>query len=151
MYGSTDFDPTNPNSGPLPPDESKVKPSPHAPGDVPPDLRDLIPLSEVSKHLPRRKGKDVHRCTVGRWMTRGCYGVPLKNWVIGGQRYTTLEAIREFIRELAARSGSNRPPPSRPPAQHTANEAKSLSPSTSRDAMRRRIDRIEANLKRFGL
>ncbi len=39
----------------------------------------------------------VNVCTVWRWAQRGCRGVVLETFSIGGRRYTTNEAFRRFV------------------------------------------------------
>jgi hypothetical protein len=57
-----------------------------------------VPLSEASRHpLLRRPGKLLHRSAIERWRTKGCRGVVLETFKIGGTRYTTAEAIERFI------------------------------------------------------
>jgi len=56
----------------------------------------LVSLREASSYLPRRRGKKVHYSTVFRWATKGARGQLLESTLIGGVRYTTLEALRRF-------------------------------------------------------
>ncbi len=65
-----------------------------------------IPLSEVPRHVPRRRGKKVHYSTVYRWATKGARGRVLDFVMVGGIRYTTLEAIERFLRTGIDRSTS---------------------------------------------
>jgi hypothetical protein len=62
-----------------------------------PDLNTLIPLSEVPKRLPTKRGKRFHISTIYRWATRGTKGRKLKTVVLGGRTYTTEEALRDFM------------------------------------------------------
>ncbi|TWU34876.1 DUF1580 domain-containing protein [Novipirellula artificiosorum] len=56
-----------------------------------------IPLSEVPRHVPKRRGKKVHYSTVYRWATKGTRGRKLETVMSGGIRYTTLESIERFL------------------------------------------------------
>ena len=63
-----------------------------------------VPIADVSDHLP---GKRVHACTVTRWQNPGVRGIRLETYAIGGKVYTTVEAIRRFIRATTeARNGA---------------------------------------------
>ncbi len=70
-----------------------------------------ITLSQVPIHVPRRGGKKVHSSTVYRWATKGARGRMLESVLVGGIRYTTIEAVRRFLSANSqivsmARSGS---------------------------------------------
>ncbi len=56
-----------------------------------------ITLSEVPKYLPKRAGKKVHYSTVYRWVTKGSRGKVLDSVMVGGIRYTTIEAVHRFL------------------------------------------------------
>lgn len=56
-----------------------------------------ITLSQVPIHVPRRGGKKVHSSTVYRWVTKGARGRVLESVMVGGIRYTTIEAVRRFL------------------------------------------------------
>ncbi len=56
-----------------------------------------ITLAEVPKHLPKRRGKKVHYSTVYRWVTKGSRGQVLESVMVGGIRYTTIEAVARFL------------------------------------------------------
>lgn len=58
----------------------------------------LVSLREASAHLPTRRGKKVHYSTIFRWATKGARGLKLDSWLIGGVRYTTVEALERFSR-----------------------------------------------------
>lgn len=53
-----------------------------------------IPIGDAPKHIPGRP----HAATIWRWHQRGVRGVKLETYVCGGKRFTTIEAIRRFIR-----------------------------------------------------
>lgn len=56
-----------------------------------------IPLAEVPKYVPKRKGRKVHYSTVYRWVTKGARGRILESVMVGGIRYTTVEAVARFL------------------------------------------------------
>ena len=57
-----------------------------------------ITIAEVPLHIPKRHGRKVHYSTVYRWMTKGVRGRKLESLLIGGVRYTTLEALNRFLK-----------------------------------------------------
>lgn len=56
-----------------------------------------IPMNDVPKHVPKRNGKKVHYSTVYRWATKGVRGRVLETIMVGGIRYTTVEAVGRFL------------------------------------------------------
>lgn len=56
-----------------------------------------IALTEVPNRIPKRRGKKVHYSTVFRWTSRGARGRLLESFMIGGVRYTTVEALARFL------------------------------------------------------
>ena len=138
----------NRTQSPPPPHALPDDPS-GAPGPTEPvDLRDLFPLSEIHRHLPRRSdGKKLHRTSVGRWASRGCRGVILRTWLVGGVRFTNSQAVTDFVACLTAPTRGERPDVPRPPT--TVDLAASKAAGTSNSSPRR--DRLESDLKRFGL
>lgn len=56
-----------------------------------------ITLAEGVNHLPKRNGKKVHYSTVYRWATKGVRGRVLESRLVGGIRYTTVEAVQRFL------------------------------------------------------
>jgi Protein of unknown function (DUF1580) len=115
------------------------------------DLRQLFPLTEAHRHLPRRQGgKKLHRTTLGRWASKGCRGVVLKTWLVGGIRYTNAEAVAEFVSDLNASRDLNRRTVSTSPRRdETSTNPTSAAFKASLSASRR--DRIEEDLARFGV
>src|SRR5258708_6373093 len=113
-----------------------------------PDPQSLLSIAEVCRFLPRRRGKKKHRTTVVRWMTKGVGGEVLTSWLVGGQRYTTLEAIKSFISRstTASRAGEHTPPE----AAHPTQSIRELT-SPPKAEMTKRREHIEEDLKRFGL
>ena len=59
---------------------------------------ELLSLPEAAALFPRRRvGSKVSTTTLWRWYTRGSRGVRLEVARVGGQVYTTRDAIRDFI------------------------------------------------------
>lgn len=58
----------------------------------------LIPLKEIPKLLPRRRGKKIHYQTVWRWSKKGARGVVLETTRVGHIRYTSHEALKRFLK-----------------------------------------------------
>ena len=61
----------------------------------------LITFQEAARILPHgRNGKATHVATIHRWSANGCRGIYL-DWVqLGGQKYTSKEALGRFIADL---------------------------------------------------
>ncbi|TWT96934.1 hypothetical protein Pla108_27100 [Botrimarina colliarenosi] len=57
----------------------------------------LISLREVPDFLPTRRGKKLHISTVHRWVQKGARGKVLESVLLGGVRYTSLEALVRFM------------------------------------------------------
>jgi hypothetical protein len=68
----------------------------------------LIGMGQGSALLPDRPSM----CTMWRWATRGARGRVLDTVVIGGRRYTSIEAIQRFARQ----DGATEAPAIRTPA-----------------------------------
>jgi hypothetical protein len=78
----------------------------------------VYPLTEIPEHLPRRRGKKVHKSTVFRWRN-GLRGVRLETIRCGGTLCTSLQAVQRFFDALSARDAeadSGGAPPIRTPA-----------------------------------
>ena len=56
----------------------------------------LIPLVEAYKYLPYRNGKRTHYSTIFRWVSKGARGRVLESVLLGGMRYTSVEALQRF-------------------------------------------------------
>ena len=85
----------------------------------------IIPVSEIRSHVPRnpRTGKKAHLATGWRWIKRGCRGVKLETVLIGGKRYSSLEALQRFVeRTTAAADGTSTVTASTPSARKKAHE-----------------------------
>lgn len=57
-----------------------------------------------------------HKSTVWRWVLKGVRGIRLETIVVGGKRYTTIEAIERFIAATTAKANGE-PTPLRTPRQ----------------------------------
>lgn len=53
----------------------------------------LMTLAEAARSLPHKP----HVATLYRWMSRGVRGIRLRTILVGGRRYTSREALNEFI------------------------------------------------------
>lgn len=67
-----------------------------------------VALTDVPDLLPRRHGKKVHHSTVYRWVTKGARGRMLASWMIGGIRYTSVEALKRFLQSEADRTNDDK-------------------------------------------
>ena len=67
----------------------------------------LIPLTEVSRRLPRRRrGKRIHVATIYRWAQKGLRGIRLEAIQVGGCRCTSVEGLQRFFDRLTNSDGS---------------------------------------------
>lgn len=64
----------------------------------------LITLQEVVNYLPRRRGRKIHYSTVFRWVTKGARGRVLRSILVGGVRFTSVEALEQFLNTPSAAS-----------------------------------------------
>ncbi len=64
------------------------------------DHQALIPLIDVPKHLPKRKGKRVNISSVYRWVNRGLSGVRLDTQAGPYGTYTTQASLDRFWQEV---------------------------------------------------
>ncbi len=89
----------------------------------------LISINEAPAHIPTRP----HIATCWRWIQRGVRGVKLETVLIGGKRFTSVEAITRFI-EATTAAGSGQPVKSstRSRARQTAIEQAEREWNTSR-------------------
>lgn len=54
----------------------------------------MLPLVKAVESVT---GRRVHLSTALRWAQRGCHGIRLKTWMVGGRRLTTERAVRAFV------------------------------------------------------
>lgn len=71
---------------------------------------DLIPLREVPRLLPLRNGRRVSIDAVYRWARKGLAQGRLESLRIGGETYTSREAIARFATRLTNPAGPETPP-----------------------------------------
>jgi hypothetical protein len=68
---------------------------------------ELLTLPQAAALFPRRReGSRVSTTTLWRWYSRGSRGVRLEVARVGGQVYTTRDAIRDFIHARSATGGA---------------------------------------------
>jgi hypothetical protein len=72
----------------------------------------LLSLTDAAKSLPGRPAAS----TIFRWRLRGVRGVKLETCLIGGRRYTSMEALERFSAATTA-SADGQPLPVRTPSQ----------------------------------
>lgn len=65
----------------------------------------LRSLTDAARLLPRRP----HPSTLWRWWKRGVKGVKLETVVVGGIRYTSVEAMQRFAERLSEVGGDPLP------------------------------------------
>jgi hypothetical protein len=81
------------------------------------DLRseELVALAEAGRHVPGRP----HLSTIFRWAQKGVRGgVRLETVVVGGRRFTSVEAICRFVAALSRRPASNKQEDGTPVEKH---------------------------------
>jgi len=68
---------------------------------------DPIPIRKAPEHFPKQpNGKKINIATVYRWVRPGATvkggteRIKLEVWKVGGRSYTTVQAIKRFIRRL---------------------------------------------------
>jgi hypothetical protein len=57
----------------------------------------LVELSKVPANLQKRTGKRLNLSTIYRWINRGIADIRLETILVGGQRFTTAEALNRFF------------------------------------------------------
>jgi hypothetical protein len=87
----------------------------------------LQTLTEAARLLPDRP----HVSTLYRWAQRGVKGVRLETVVVGGRRYTSVEALQRFAQRLTA-----------DPSPPVPTKAKGMSPHSAQ---------VERELEALGL
>jgi Protein of unknown function (DUF1580) len=62
----------------------------------------LIPIARVAEHGQLwPEGRAPHPETIARWARRGCRGIRLETVVLGGRRYSSIEAVERFFSRLS--------------------------------------------------
>lgn len=70
------------------------------------ETESLVTFAEAAKSLPGRPNIS----TLHRWRLSGCRGTKLETCLIGGRRYTSLEALSRFIqRNTEVQDGETAP------------------------------------------
>lgn len=87
----------------------------------------LCPLVEA---VTKATGRQVHRSTALRWCRHGSAGVVLESSVLGGRRYSTIEAVERFV-ELRTKLAGGTP----------------VSPRSSPKQRERQIDQAKGRLQ----
>ena len=77
------------------------------------ETEDLVLLKNLAEHLPKRNGRPVATSTLWRWSSTGVKGVQLETVLVGGQRYSSLEAFRRFVAAGNQRGQVKKPDPAR--------------------------------------
>ena len=80
---------------------------------------ELLSLSEAAKVTPGRP----HVSTLWRWQKRGVRGVRLSTVIVGGRRFTSREAIEQFIAATTAAANGEAPPVRTPRQRQRAIDA----------------------------
>lgn len=65
----------------------------------------LLAPKQACRVVPGRTGRGISLATLWRWMSKGRRGVALESVLVGGARYTSMEAIARFI--AACNGGQN--------------------------------------------
>jgi hypothetical protein len=73
---------------------------------------DLVPFAAGIRLLPGRP----HISSGYRFISRGCRGIRLQTVVVGGRRYVSRRALRQFVHDVTVAANGNTPPP--PHATH---------------------------------
>jgi hypothetical protein len=66
----------------------------------------FLSLAAAARRLPNRP----HPATLWRWHQKGVRGKKLETVMIGGKRFTTIEAIQDFCDRLTAAAAGEAPP-----------------------------------------
>lgn len=66
----------------------------------------VIPIAEAPQHIPGRPSL----ATVWRWVLNGTRAGKLESFLIGGRRFTSVEAIQRFAEQSTAAADGHTPP-----------------------------------------
>jgi hypothetical protein len=64
---------------------------------IDPEAEDLIPVKTVCNMFPGRSGKGLSVSTVWRWILYGRRSHKLASIFVGGQRFTSRQAVARFL------------------------------------------------------
>lgn len=67
---------------------------------IDPNTETLITLKQVTRRFPGRTCRGVSLSCVQRWIAHGRRGQRLETILVGGQRYSSEEAVLRFIQAL---------------------------------------------------
>ena len=101
----------------------------------------LLTIGEAARSLPGRPNLS----TLHRWRQRGIRGIALETILIGGQRFTSREALQRFF-DASTAAADGQIAPSRPSVARTAEQAvarKELE-ALEADVVQRILQEIEA-------
>jgi hypothetical protein len=76
-----------------------MSPKPALPG-INPETEEIITLKQAGRMFPGRTGSGLDVSTVWRWVLNGRRGRKLESILIGGQRYTSRQAVLRFLAAL---------------------------------------------------
>ena len=108
-----------------------------------------IKFSAIPDWCHKNLGNRVNRSTCHRWRTRGARGIKLETALVGGTRYTTLEALNRFFAETtAAADGETYEPAS---ARQTTAEGESCGAAPKRQQESPKLAQAEAYLESEGI
>ena len=62
------------------------------------ETEEMVPITRSPMHIPGRP----HISTVVRWCTRGVRGLVLESVIVGGRRFTSVEALSRFVAHLSS-------------------------------------------------
>jgi hypothetical protein len=57
----------------------------------------IISIADAAKHVGKISGKNRNRSVIFRWISRGVSGVKLEAIRIGGEIFTSKEALNDFL------------------------------------------------------
>jgi hypothetical protein len=75
---------------------------------IDPTVEELIPITKAAKAIS--PSRPPNAATVWRWAMHGVRGVTLENVIVGGQRFTSREAIGRFLQALNEPGAMPAPP-----------------------------------------
>lgn len=58
---------------------------------------ELLELNKVPADLEHRTGKRLNVATIYRWASRGIAGIQLETILVGGNRFTSAQALNRFF------------------------------------------------------
>ncbi len=80
-----------------------------------------------------RTGRRPALSTALRWCQKGCRGIRLESWMVGGVRCTTDEAVDRFVQQLTAQTTQASQPPISCPDSSRVEEIKRASRLAERE------------------